>query len=80
MLNAVEYDMWLSTKDIAGKLKIHRDHVLFLVRHGILPQPIKSQTGYRDFHWHRDELELFLFKNAKLSLDNCNLNNKTILS
>lgn len=61
--------MWLSINDIAGKLKIHRDSVISLVKNNILPKPAYFPIHNRFFHWRRDDLELYLFKNAKQSMN-----------
>lgn len=60
---------WMSIKDLARKLMVSTNAIHHLVRNKLLPQPIKLRIGYREFHWHVDDLEIFLFKQAKHSLN-----------
>lgn len=68
MLNVAGH-MWLSIRDIADKFGIKRATVIDMIEHKLLPKPAYFPIHNRFFHWQRDELELFLFKNAKQSLN-----------
>jgi predicted DNA-binding transcriptional regulator AlpA len=59
----------MSIKDVARKLKLSVGTILHFVQKDILPQPIKLQIGYRELRWNTDELELYIFKNAKQAID-----------
>jgi len=68
--NTLKQRPWLSIIDVAEKLKVTRATIIDLIKDNLLPQPTKLRIGCRELHWNADELELFLFKNAKASLQN----------
>jgi len=62
-------EMWLSIRDIAGRLGITRATVACMVESKFLPKPTYFPIHNRVFHWNMDDLEMFLFKNAKRAVN-----------